>query len=187
MTMGKALSSILAGVLMGFVTSGNLTAQVPPEELLLLQPSVFFGQQVAGAGSEAYIQQIGSLNEVELMQLNDPGGRGHLAKVLQSGQMNLAIITQNGQENKLTLLQRGDQNTYELINTGQANDLVTFQDGSGNRIVQQLLESNQMQVEFIQIGNNNEILSALQGMQQSGLIIRQTGDGLRAIVNRMSQ
>jgi hypothetical protein len=64
--------------------------------------------------------------------------------------------------------------------------LVTIQDGANNHIIQKLIDSNQIQGELMQVGNNNEIISVLEGIQDSNYSIKQIGDGLKIIVKQSS-
>jgi hypothetical protein len=165
---------------------GTLNAQQLHEADLLLQPTELLNNAVWGNGNDAYIDQVGAGNEVELLQNQQGAPLGNLAKVLQSGDWNMAIITQTEGGNQLALIQRGDANYYELLNQGFGNQLVTIQDGANNQIIQKLIDSNQITGELMQIGNNNEIISVLEGIQDSNYSIRQIGEGLKIIVKQSS-
>ncbi|MEZ4961723.1 MAG: hypothetical protein R2830_17975 [Saprospiraceae bacterium] len=165
---------------------GSIYAQSLQEADLLLQPGELLNSQNWGNGNDAYIDQVGGANEVELIQTQQGAPIGNLARVLQSGNWNVAVISQNENGNQLALIQRGDGNNYELINQGFGNQLVTIQDGADNHIVQHLIDSNQIQGELIQLGNGNEIISVLEGIQDSNYSIRQIGDGLKVIIRQSS-
>ncbi len=178
--------SILLAVLFIF-GSWSLSAQLLNEQDLLLQPADLLNAPPTGNGNDAYIQQIGTENELNLLQnQDDAAATGNLARILQSGDWNVAVITQTEHGNQLALIQNGTLNNYELTNLGFGNNLVNIQDGEGNRIVQQLVNSNQLNIELMQIGNNNEITQFLEGFQGGNYSIRQIGDGLRVIVRQSS-
>lgn len=174
----------MAGLLIMF---GRLvSAQVLNESDLLLQPTELLNASTHGAGHEAYIQQVGNGNELELFQQQD-GLEGNLARVLQSGNWNVAIITQTDQGNKLALIQKGSNNYYELFGTGAENELVNLQNGIDNRIVQQFLNSNQINSELVQVGNSNEITQILENIQGQNFTVRQIGDGMKVIIKQTGQ
>jgi hypothetical protein len=177
---------ILLGIAFWAVSVGMLSAQILHDGELLLHPVEIMNQYLTGPGNQAYIQQIGSFNEVELLQINQNGNNGNFASLLQNGHWNIALITQSGERNKLALVQHGNQNVLELINTGYENELITIQDGNGNKIMQHLIDSHQVQAELIQVGNQNEIISTLEGIHQSNYSVRQTGDGMKVIINKSS-
>ncbi len=182
--MKNPLHSVLA--MMVFLSCHFLSAQVLNEADLLLQPTELLNMSTSGGGSEAYIQQIGSNNELGLFQQQE-GLEGNLARVLQSGNWNVAIITQTETGNKLALIQKGTNNYYELVNNGFGNELVSIQDGVDNRIVQQLVNSNQISSELVQVGNTNEIIQILENVQGQSFTIRQIGDGLKVTIHQIGQ
>jgi hypothetical protein len=163
-----------------------LSAQVLNETDLLLQPTELLNLNTSRGGSEAYIKQVGNNNDLRLMQQQE-GLEGNLARVLQAGDWNVAIISQTEQGNKLALIQRGTNNYYELVNNGFENELVNIQDGQNNRIVQQLVNANQISGEMVQIGNNNEIIQILENINAHGFTVRQVGDGLKVTITRIGQ
>ncbi len=159
----------------------SVQAQLLSEQDLLLQPSELLNDSYSDNGNGAYIQQIGESNELELLQSQE-GIEGNLARVLQSGDLNRALISQDGTGNQLALIQQGDLNSYELRNTGTGNRLVGIQQGDGNLILQQLIQSNQIYSEMVQIGNDNEIITIIEGLNNREFKIRQIGDGLKVII-----
>lgn len=166
---------------------GLTSAQMLSEGDLLLQPSELLEDEITGSGHSAYIQQVGSSNEVELWQQNLGGiAGGNLSKVLQSGNWNMAVISQNGEENQLALIQFGNENYVELLNSGFGNELAIIQNGEGNKVIQHLTESNLVRSALVQTGNNNEIITILEGMQGSNISIRQIGDGLKVFIKQSS-
>ncbi len=176
------LNALIALLL--FAVSLPLSAQLLNETDLLLQPTEQLNQNTTRGGSDAYIQQIGSNNELQLMQQQE-GIEGNLARVLQAGEWNLAIISQTQTGNKLALIQKGTNNYYELVNSGFENELVNIQNGQNNRIVQQLVNSNQITSELVQQGNNNEIIQILENVNAQSFSIRQVGDGLKVTITRI--
>ncbi|MBK8563885.1 MAG: hypothetical protein IPN76_11220 [Saprospiraceae bacterium] len=173
-------------VLFALGLSHPSSAQLLNESNLLDQPSELLNLGTTRAGSEAYIQQSGNSNQLRVMQQQE-NLEGNLARVLQTGNLNIAEILQTEGGNKLALIQRGNSNYYELVSYGADNELVNFQDGSNNKISQQLINSNQIRSELVQIGSNNEIIQVLENINSEGFIIRQLGDGLKVTVNRVGQ
>lgn len=175
------IKRIATAVAFLFLLVFSVEAQLLHEQDLLLQPTELLESNYSETGNGAYIQQIGEANELELLQTQN-GNIGNLAKTLQSGDWNVAVITQNGQNNQLALFQQGDLNLYELINTGEGNRLVAIQQGSRNTISQELIQSNQIYSEMIQIGNDNEIQTVIEGVNNSEFKVRQIGNGLKVII-----
>lgn len=175
----------ITGVLLLFCLC-ILNGQSLQEQDILLQPSQLLMQDLGGLGNDAYITQVGSVNDVELFQENDNQGEINLARILQSGKWNVALITQTEHGNQISLIQHGKKNFYELVNLGTGNELLAIQDGNGNRIVQQLIESDYIRSQLIQLGNNNEIMTVLEGMKDNNLTIKQIGDGLSVIIRQSS-
>lgn len=168
------------------VACNLLSAQVLNEADLLIQPTELLNMNTGGLGSEAYIKQVGQSNELTLMQ-NQDGLEGNLARVLQSGDWNVALITQTEAGNKLALIQHGTANFYKLLNEGFENELVSIQDGANNRIVQELLNSNNNSSAFIQVGNSNEIIQILENINDQNFTVRQIGDGLKVLIRQTGQ
>ncbi|MEZ4953434.1 MAG: hypothetical protein R2825_07645 [Saprospiraceae bacterium] len=164
-----------------FLLAFTVEAQLLHEQDLLLQPAELLDINLSETGNDAFIQQIGNSNELELIQVQN-GNFGNLTRALQSGDWNIALITQDGQNNQLALIQQGDLNLFELINTGEGNKLVTIQQGSGNTVNQELIQSNQIYSEMIQIGNDNEIQTVIEAVNNSEFKVRQIGNGLKVII-----
>ncbi len=181
--LGIKCSVVLAIALLSF---WQVSAQLLNDADLLLQPTELLNASNNGAGSDAYIQQIGAGNELQLIQQQE-GLEGNLARVLQSGDWNVAIISQTETGNKLALIQKGTNNYYELSGNGTGNELVNIQNGADNRIVQQFLNSSQISSELVQIGNSNEIIQILENIQGQAFTIRQIGDGLKVIITQTGQ
>ncbi|MBK9015663.1 MAG: hypothetical protein IPM82_17240 [Saprospiraceae bacterium] len=186
--MIKNLLGIKCSAIVGIVllSGSHLSAQVLNEADLLLLPTELLNLSTTGAGSDAYIQQIGSNNDLQLFQ-QQAGLEGNLARVLQSGDWNVAIIQQTESGNKLALIQKGTKNYYELVGSGTGNELVNIQDGFDNRIIQQFINSNQISSELVQVGNSNEIIQILENVQGQNFTIRQTGDGMKVIIRQTGQ
>lgn len=159
----------------------SVGAQVLNEGDLLKNPPELLNSNQLSNGNDAFIQQLGNENHLDLLQIQQ-GAEGNLAKVLQSGQHNRAIISQMGQGNQLALIQQGDLNSYELRNAGSNNQVVAIQQGDGNIIHQEIIESHHIYSEMIQIGNQNEIITVLEGVNNTSFKIRQVGNGLTAII-----
>ena len=164
-----------------FMLVFSMSAQVLNEGDLLKDPSDLLDDVFLENGNGAYLQQFGNGNETELLQLQN-GLEGNLAKILQSGDFNLALISQDGRSNQLALIQKGDLNLYELVNTGVGNQVVAIQQGNGNTIHQEIIQSNQIYSEMIQIGNDNEITTIIEGLNNRNFSIKQVGDGLKAVI-----
>lgn len=164
-----------------FLLALSVEAQLLHEQVLLLQPTELLNPNFSETGNDAFIQQIGNSNELELIQVQN-GSFGNMTRALQSGDWNVALITQDGQNNQLALIQQGELNLYELINTGEGNRLVGLQQGNGNAIIQELIQSNQIYSEMIQIGNDNEIQTVIEGVNNSELKVRQIGNGLKVVI-----
>lgn len=151
---------------------------------MLANPEELIENDFTGNGHGAYIQQVGNANELSLLQ-EQIGAEGNLAKVLQQGDANAVFITQAGAANQLILLQKGELNEFDLIANGHENTTFAIQNGTQNTIVQRLIQSNRIHSELIQIGNNNLIITELQGINNRGLRIRQEGNGMKAIVREI--
>lgn len=181
------VADILKSLIIGLACFGTygLQAQVLTEQDLLLQPNELLNAGYSSNGNDAAINQMGNDNQLDLLQ-EQAAAEGNLARVLQSGEANIAIVTQTGGGNQLALIQQGNSNLYELFVEGFDNQLVAVQDGQGNSIVQSFISSDHNYSEMIQIGNNNEIITVLEGIQGQEFIIRQVGDGLRATITQTS-
>lgn len=175
------IKRIAMAIVFLFLLAFTVEAQLLHEQDLLLQPAELLDINLSETGNDAFIQQIGNSNELELIQVQN-GNFGNLTRALQSGDWNIALITQDGQNNQLSLIQQGDLNLFELINTGEGNKLVTIQQGSGNTISQELIQSNQIYSEMIQIGNDNEIQTVIEAVNNSEFKVRQIGNGLKVII-----
>jgi len=175
-------SLLICGVcLLTFDSFGQLLNQ----QSLLLQPNDLLDAEYSQNGNDASINQMGNQNELEFVQIQE-AAEGNLARVMQSGQYNYAIISQTGGGNQLALLQNGEHNCYILNVEGTGNQLIAIQDGQRNVINQSIINSDNIRSEMIQIGNDNEINTILEGIQGQEFIIRQIGDGLRATITQSS-
>ena len=166
--------------------SWSLSAQLLGSQDLLLQPSELLLADPAASGNAAYINQVGSSNDVELYQDQHSASTGNMARIFQSGDWNIAVITQSGHGNQLALIQQGDLNILELLSEGYGNESTIVQSGNGNYMLQKLIDSNGIKSELVQIGNNNEITTILEGIQEKNYAIRQIGDGLKVIIRQSS-
>lgn len=157
--------------------------QLLNEQDFLLQPNELLEAEYSDNGNDASINQMGNQNELELVQIQE-AAEGNLARVMQSGQYNYAIISQTGGGNQLALLQNGEHNCYILNLEGTGNQLFAIQDGQRNIINQTIINSDNIRSEMVQIGNDNEIITVLEGVQGQEFIIRQIGDGLKATITQ---
>ena len=67
---------------------------------------------------------------------------------------------------------------------GTGNNLLAIQNGNNNRIVQELIASDDIRSQLLQQGNNNEIVTVLEGIQGQTYSIRQIGDGQKIIIRQ---
>lgn len=181
MRVADLLKSIF--ISLACLASTGLGAQVLTEQDLLLQPNELLNAEYSGNGNDATINQTGNRNEVDLLQMQE-AAEGNLARVLQDGRRNFAIITQVGAANQLALIQNGNRNMYELYVEGTGNQMVAIQDGRRNSIIQSIENSSNIYSEMVQIGNDNEIITVIEGIQGQEFIIRQIGDGLKAEITQ---
>lgn len=151
---------------------------------LLLSPSELLDEELTGVGNSTILQQIGTENQVDITQKQRGDSKINLVKVLQSGDYNRIYIIQDGTGNQTAVIQRGSDNLYDLEVIGSGNNVAVIQDGDGNRIIQDLINTDEMNVEFVQIGSNNEIIQNLNGTNGLEFKIIQEGDGMQAIINQ---
>jgi len=189
--MFKSRSKIVGLVfLLAFATNVCL-GQLVPEDLLLepsdLLQAEFDGQVGTTNSNISLVKQLGDGNEAEVIQqLGGDRNGGNLVRLLQSGDFNLAIVRQNGNRNQLALVQRGTENVYELTVNGYGNNINIVQEGRGNKIIQDLNDINDFDIELIQIGNNNEIVQVLEGYATRSIKIIQEGDDMQLRVEQSS-
>ena len=180
LTIKKSITSIMTAF---FLITVSLEAQVLLEQDLFVNPSELLIDKFTELGNSAYIQQLGNTNDIQVLQLQN-GVHGNLTKILQSGDWNIALVSQEGQQNQLALIQQGNLNLFELVNDGSENKLVSIQHGGKNTILQELIKSNQISSELVQIGNENEIFSVIEGLNNKELKIRQMGDGMKVVIRQ---
>ena len=161
-------------------------AQQLHAEDLLLEPSALLQEELSGQNNQSYVKQIGDDNEVEVIQSLQTRRGSNLARLLQTGKLNLAIVRQAGGENQLALIQNGSENFYELTLQGQNNNFAIIQNGNGNRIIQDLKNVNNLNVELIQNGNDNEIIQVLSNISDLNFKVIQEGNGLRLRIEQSS-
>jgi len=162
---------------------GTSSAQTLSEDILL-QPSELLNDNSDLNGNEAYINQVGEGNEVDLVQTQVGEEKLNLAEVLQTGDLNVARIYQDGGENQIVLIQKGDSNMYELYIEGSDNKSAVIQNGDANSIIQKLTDANQVNIEFLQQGNENEIIHIQEGVQARDFQVSQVGNGLQLIITQ---
>lgn len=141
---------------------------------ILSQPS----QDILSNNSDAYIQQIGTGNNAEINQRQRVGKEFNSAAIIQQGDNNNAIIAQRGKGNEAVVIQSGDGNNYDLLLSGRNNSIYISQQGNGNEILQRLVGFKDVNVEFIQIGDNNSIIQDLNNISAQEFKITQRGNGL---------
>ncbi len=174
---------ILLAVITVFFTS-NAQQQGLTEADLLLTPVELLEENLSGEGNSSFVQQLGSENKVDVIQQQQGDARINLVKVLQSGDYNEVYILQNGSGNQTAVIQNGNDNFYDLKLNGADNNMAIIQDGDNNRVIQDLNNTNSLNIEFVQQGNNNEVIQNLDGTNAQEFKVIQIGDGLRAIINQ---
>lgn len=151
---------------------------------LILSPGDLLEQDLSGVGNTTILQQVGNHNFVDIDQKQQGEAKINLVKVLQSGDYNQIFILQNGSGNQTAVIQRGQDNFYDLEVSGYNNDLVVVQDGDRNRVIQDLVSTNDLKIEVVQQGSDNEVIQNLNGNNTQEFKVIQIGDGLKAIINQ---
>ena len=172
---------LLLSLLLPIVQNG--LAQQLAESDLLLTPNQLLEEDLSGVGNSTYVQQVGTENSVDILQQQTGDTRINLVRVLQFGDYNHIYISQEGSGNQTAVIQRGSDNLYQSEVEGFHNNIAVIQDGDHNRIIQNLINSSEIQVEFVQEGSDNEIIQNLNGTNAQQFKIIQIGEGLRAIIN----
>ena len=173
---------IIISLLAGFIALSGLSAQQLSLEDLLLEPSALLQDELGPGTNSAYHTTEGNNNTISINQLQQGGQGLNLVRTLQVGSDNQAFLEQIGAGNQLVLIQNGTGNIYSVIQDGINNQTVAIQNGTGNVITQELLNASGVYSEFIQNGNDNEIIHITSGMVDQNFVIRQNGDGLKATV-----
>ncbi len=161
---------------------GGLYAQHLSLEDRLLTPNALLQGELGSGTNTIYQKTEGDNNALTINQANQFGQRENLIRTLQVGDKNKAYIRQTGAGNELALIQHGTNNTYYLGQSGLNNQTVAVQDGNNNTIYQQSNHANNVYSEFVQKGNNNQIIHLTTGMSGQNFTIRQNGNGLNATV-----
>lgn len=133
-------------------------------------------RSLAGAGNQAYVEQVGTANALGLVQM----GNGNVAAATQQGTGNQADLTQNGQNNSSALSQKGDNNHLTGLVVGNENELNIHQNGSNNQVDSEIRQGKQAYT-INQYGNNNvlkQIESTVQGTPGYTVEMRGTGINL---------
>ena len=171
--------------LLVLVFSGwSLHAQQLTEEDLLSGPDALLNLDLTGTGNITYLQQVGADNKAEIVQQSIGAVNVNLVKVLQAGDYNQAFIFQKGSGNQTALIQKGDDNYYKLQVDGDDNKMSVIQEGNRNQITQDLINSNQLNIQIVQQGSDNEVIQILDGNNAQEFKVIQIGDGLKAIINQ---
>jgi minor curlin subunit len=133
-------------------------------------------QSLAGAGNQAYVEQVGTANALGLVQT----GSGNVATAGQNGTGNQADLTQQGQGNASALTQKGDNNRLTGVVAGNSNELNIHQNGSNNQVDSEIRQNKQAYT-INQYGNGNllkQVESTVQGTPGYTVEMRGTGINL---------
>ena len=129
------------------------------------------------------IRQVGTNNDIEVVQ-RQLYQQGNQTRVLQRGDENYAQLIQAGGNNEVILLQYGSDNTYRLDLVGSNNDIAVIQNGDHNEINQSLIDSRNVNIEFIQNGDGNLIEHQADGLISKDIKVLQTGSNMQVIINQ---
>jgi len=152
----------------------------------ILQPEELLQMEIEATTNATYIKQIGDRNTIDVEQRLGADDGANIAKAYQEGFRNRAFVLQNGNANELGLLQSGEHNFARVINNGSNNNLLIVQEGDNNKIVQRLINSDQINAELIQQGNNNEIIQVLKGISAQNYRVEQIGNNLKVEIRQSS-
>lgn len=124
-----------------------------------LNTAIIDQQTLSALGNQAYVEQAGSLNAVELVQRQG----GNVANITQNGRSNTASYMQDGKGNNTTISQSGQGNKLQgiadgsdFLLQGDNNVMRIDQNGNNNTIKGEVRESNRL-YEIRQNGNNNTL------------------------------
>ncbi|MAT40328.1 MAG: hypothetical protein CL946_12070 [Ectothiorhodospiraceae bacterium] len=156
--------------------------------------------------NEAYLEQVGDLNEIVVIQRNaekqnsavarqlGEGNRAELEQVqsflgdeanrmnlVQSGHQNAAKMRQDGSGNHSSANQYGNQNDFELDILGDKNRSFLLQSGNNNSVFQELT-GDELNYSVIQRGNNLEVVQIENGERAKSYEIQQRGNGMKIII-----
>ena len=173
---------IFVMILAGFIALCGLRAQQLSLEDLLLEPSALLQDELSTGTNAVFQKTEGANNQLSIEQLQQNGTQLNLIRTLQIGDDNQAFLAQIGTGNEVVLIQNGTGNAISFTQDGINNQSILIQNGSNNIITQELNNATGVYSEFVQNGNGNEIIHITNGMVEQNFIIRQNGDGLRAVV-----
>ena len=139
----------------------------------------FAGSGTSYDGNEAYADQVGDNNDIDIKQLNNGyAGSAEYAEVNQKGNNNDGIVQQYNDGHWALINSKGNENFAKIVQEGNDNDGEFFQDGNRN-------EANSFAFGGInttygkQVGNDNKIDQDLgngQATMDSHLSTLQIGD-----------
>ncbi len=151
----------------------------------LQQPSDLLLQELNAYGNDSYILQQGNENYINLEQKRLGSSKANLARLLQSGEFNVISVVQNGSGNQTAVIQDGKNNSYNLELLGENNNIVVIQKGDDNVVLQELVNIDDLRIEFIQEGNANEIIQTAEGsVENREFKVTQQGDNMRLIIRQ---
>jgi hypothetical protein len=141
------------------------------------------GEGPINAANSVVIEQVGDFNAVEVLQ-RQRRTESNRARISQRGDQNFAKLVQTGGNNEVILLQNGVDNVYTLDLEGTSNDIAVIQNGDQNEINQNLLDSRDVNVEFVQNGDGNLIEHQADGLVSKDIKVSQSGNNMQVIINQ---
>ncbi len=156
---------------------------VDPTGVDFLTRADIVGDVPVDAANAVNIEQIGNYNEVEILQRRRLL-ENNQARLVQRGDDNYAQVVQTGGNNEVILLQNGSDNVYTLDLEGTGNDIAVIQNGDQNEINQSLLDSRDVNVEFVQNGDGNLIEHQADGLVSKDIKVSQSGSNMQVIINQ---
>jgi minor curlin subunit len=116
-------------------------------------------QTLSTLGNQAYVQQVGTQNAMELVQRQG----GNVATITQNGNGNQANYTQDGRGNNTVISQSGRANKVQGVTAGSDfllqgdNNVMKIDQNGNNNVVQGEVRENNRLYEIRQTGNNNTL------------------------------
>jgi len=151
----------------------------------LLAETDLLGEFIGIGENSVIIDQIGSNNEVEVIQ-RQRYQQNNQTRILQQGNDNLAEILQAGGNNQVILLQNGNENEFRLDLSGTNNDIAVIQRGDQNEIRQRLSNARDLNLEYVQRGDGNLIEHQADGLVSKNIKVLQSGNNMEVIINQSS-
>ena len=177
-TLGCFFSLIFLGL-----ASTAFAQDVNQVDVDFLTRADIVGEGPINAANSVVIEQIGDFNAVEVLQ-RQKSRENNRARVLQRGDQNFAQLVQTGGNNEVFLLQNGVDNVYSLDLEGTGNEIAVIQNGDQNEINQSLLDSRNLNVEFVQNGDANLIEHQADGLVSKDIKVSQSGSNMQVIINQ---